>query len=146
MADEDPINVDEQVILEGSGAYEGLTAYVIVDHSNETFIGAIIPAEMPELPEDWMDIYQSQGGEDGASVGDPTTEAIRPFPTRDIVVAAREIEAGATIELTDLTLRTVPLDVSNDDALDQPDEAAGKVAAIAILRFQPITPNLVRDE
>ena len=147
MADEDPINVDEQVILlEGSGAYESLTAYVIVDRFDETFIGAIIPAEMPELPEDWIDDYQHEDAEDAASVGDPMTEPIQPFPTRDIVVAAREIEAGATIELTDLTLRTVPLDVSNDDALDQPDEAAGKVAAITILRFQPITPNLVRDE
>jgi hypothetical protein len=64
MGDNDPINVDEQLILVGSGTYEGLTAYVILDSDAETFQGAIIPDEMPELPDDWMEIYQSQAGED----------------------------------------------------------------------------------
>jgi len=59
MADEDPINVPEQVVLTGSGAYAGLSAHLIVDYSDETFLGAIIPDEMPDLPADWLEIYQA---------------------------------------------------------------------------------------
>lgn len=63
MADDDPLNVEEQVILDGSGAYEGLTAFVIIDFEAERFVGAIIPDEMPELPEDWLEIYQAAAEE-----------------------------------------------------------------------------------
>jgi len=63
MADEDPINTDEQVHLDGSGAYEGLTAYLVVDWTEETFVGALIPDEMPELPDDWMEQYQAAAGD-----------------------------------------------------------------------------------
>ena len=66
MGDDDPINADEQVILDGSGAYAGLTAYLIIDSEDETFLGAIIPDEMPELPADWLDIYQSAAREGAA--------------------------------------------------------------------------------
>jgi hypothetical protein len=61
MADEDPIDVNERVDLDGSGAYEGLTAYLIIDWAEESFVGAIIPDEMPELPADWMEQYQASG-------------------------------------------------------------------------------------
>lgn len=68
MADNDPLNVEEQVILDGLGAYEGLTAYVIIDFETESFVGAIIPDRMPELPDDWLEVYQAAYGDD--SVGD----------------------------------------------------------------------------
>ncbi len=143
IGDEDAINAAEQVSLEGSGAYEGLTVYLIIESSDETFLGAIIPAEMPELPEDWMDIYQAAGGDGVDEMSDPILEADEPFPTRDIIVAAREIEAGATIGPMDLTLYTVPIDATNDHALTDRDKAVDEVAAITILPFQPITPNLL---
>lgn len=66
MADDDPINVPEQLFLDGAGAYEGLTAYVIIDHATETFIGVILPDEMPELPPDWMEIWQEATSDDPA--------------------------------------------------------------------------------
>lgn len=59
MADEDPLNVPEQLFLDGAGAYEGLTAYVVVDHEDESYVGVIIPDEMPELPPDWVEIWQA---------------------------------------------------------------------------------------
>lgn len=69
LADDDPVNTGPRIILEGSGAYEGLTAYVIVDSERQTFVGAIIPDEMPELPSDWMDVYQAAHEDDPASDG-----------------------------------------------------------------------------
>jgi len=59
IADLDPINTNEQVHLDGSGAYEGLTAYLVVDWAENSFVGALIPDEMPELPDDWMEQYQA---------------------------------------------------------------------------------------
>lgn len=59
MADGDPINVNERVDLDGAGAYAGLTAYLVIDWAEETFVGALIPDVMPELPDDWMEIYQA---------------------------------------------------------------------------------------
>jgi hypothetical protein len=59
IADEDPINTSEQVHLDGSGAYEGLTAYLVVDWAEESFVGALIPDQMPELPDDWLEQYQA---------------------------------------------------------------------------------------
>lgn len=69
MADDDPLNVAEQVILDGSGAYAGLTAYLIIESAEQSFLGAIIPDEMPEIPADWVEIYQSVTGEDSAADG-----------------------------------------------------------------------------
>ena len=63
IADEDPINTSEQVHLDGSGAYEGLTAYLVVDWEQDSFVGALIPDEMPELPDDWMEQYQASAGD-----------------------------------------------------------------------------------
>jgi len=63
MADDDPINADERLVLDGSGAYEGLTAYLLIADEDETFVGVILPDEMPELPADWLDIYQAAAGE-----------------------------------------------------------------------------------
>jgi hypothetical protein len=67
MADEDPLNVPEQVILDGSGAYEGLTAFVIIDLEMNSFVGAIIPDQMPVLPDDWLEVYQATYEDDPAS-------------------------------------------------------------------------------
>lgn len=69
MADDDPINADERVVLDGSGAYEGLTAYLLIADGDETFVGVILPDEMPELPADWLDIYQAAAGEGGSADG-----------------------------------------------------------------------------
>ena len=69
-----------------------------------------------------------------------------PFPTRDVVVAARPIEAGTRIEPEILTIRPVAIDETNSMVLVEPAEALGKVAAIDILQFQMITPNLLVSE
>ena len=69
-----------------------------------------------------------------------------PIPIRDVVLAARPIERGATIGSEMLTVRAVPIDETNSMVLVEPAEALGKVAAIDILQFQMITPNLLVSE
>ena len=61
-ADVDPLNAASLVVLTGRGAYEGLTAHLRIDTGTERFVGAITPEQMPELPDDWMEIYQTWGG------------------------------------------------------------------------------------
>ncbi len=65
------------------------------------------------------------------------------LPTRSIVVAARPIAARVQIEALDLVLRNVPIDQTTNSAITDPDQVIGDVTAVAILQFQPITPNLL---
>ena len=65
------------------------------------------------------------------------------LPTREIVVAAVPIPARETILLDQLTTRIIPADASNDFAFTDPTLVAGNVTAVAILQFQPITPNML---
>ncbi|MEA2025244.1 MAG: Flp pilus assembly protein CpaB [Chloroflexota bacterium] len=70
---------------------------------------------------------------------------VETIPTIELVVAADLIEARQTIALTDVTLRSVPLDASNASAFTDPDLVAQKIAAIAIVANQPITPNMLES-
>jgi Flp pilus assembly protein CpaB len=72
-----------------------------------------------------------------------TDEPQVTFPTREIVVAAGPINARATIDATSIATRLVPLDDSNASAFTTRDEVVGKIAAIPIVQFQPITPNML---
>ncbi|CAN5571195.1 hypothetical protein BH24CHL9_BH24CHL9_02570 [soil metagenome] len=65
------------------------------------------------------------------------------LPTREVVVAAVPIGARETILLDQLTTRIIPADASNDFAFTDPTLVAGNVTAVAILQFQPVTPNLL---
>ena len=65
------------------------------------------------------------------------------FPTRDVVVAARYLEAGFPIEADMLILRSVPLDESNEGAYGDPSDVLGWVPAVDILTTQPIRPSLL---
>ncbi len=65
------------------------------------------------------------------------------FPTREVVVAAEAIPARATIESLQLALRPVPVDDTTASAFTDRDLVSGQVAAIPILQFQPITPNML---
>jgi Flp pilus assembly protein CpaB len=65
------------------------------------------------------------------------------IPVRDIVVAAELIPARQTIVGTQLTIRSVPRDATNEDAFADPNLVEGKVAAVPILANQPITENLL---
>lgn len=76
----------------------------------------------------------SQGQEEG-----PETV----FPTREIVIAANEITAREAIDALDLTVRAVPVDDTNATAFTSRDDVVGEIAAIDILPFQPITPNML---
>jgi len=68
---------------------------------------------------------------------------VETIPVRNIVVAAELIPARQTIAGTQLTIRSVPRDATNDDAFVDPNEVEGKVAAVPILANQPITENLL---
>jgi len=79
-----------------------------------------------------------------SSEGTETPETV--FPTRDIVVAAELIPARTKIDSLQLSVRSVPVDDTNSDALTDRDAAVGKLAAIPILQFQPITENMLAKE
>lgn len=76
----------------------------------------------------------------------PQDDPDEVFPTVEVVVAAKAIEQGAVIEDLDLAVRSVPVDLTNEIALTDRAEVLGNVAAIDILPFQMITPNLLVDE
>lgn len=78
-------------------------------------------------------VLSNQGQEEQADV----------FPTREVVVAAEPIPARGTIESLQLVVRTVTMDDTTSSAFTDPDEVAGQVAAIPILQYQPITPNML---
>lgn len=63
-------------------------------------------------------------------------------PTRDVVVAARDIPARTVIESSDLTIRAVPDDPSLAAAITAPEDAIGRITGVAILFQQPLSPNL----
>ena len=78
-------------------------------------------------------ILSSQGTEPDTTV----------FPTREVVVAANLINARSTIGVEDLSVRAVPIDDTNAEAFADRDLVTNQVAAIDILQFQPITPNML---
>jgi len=65
------------------------------------------------------------------------------FPTRDIVIAANQITAREPIDALDLTVRAVPIDDTNATAYTDRNQVVNEIAAIDILPFQPITPNML---
>lgn len=72
-----------------------------------------------------------------------TDEPETVFPTRDIVVAAGPIDARQTIDATMIAVRPVPIDDTNATAFTDRDLVVNKIAAIPIVQFQPITPNML---
>lgn len=65
--------------------------------------------------------------------------------TVSVVVAARPIPARKPVEADDLTVREVPLDPTNSDAIivKQPDQVIGRVLAVSVLQDQMITLNML---
>jgi Flp pilus assembly protein CpaB len=76
-----------------------------------------------------------------SSQGTDEPEAV--FPTRDVVVAADLITARTTIDGLQLAMRPVPIDDTNANAFSDRAQVQGQIAAIDILQFQPITPNML---
>jgi Flp pilus assembly protein CpaB len=64
------------------------------------------------------------------------------IPTKDVVVAAEVLPARAAIAATQVQLRPVPVDASNDDAYLDVNDVVGRIPAIAINTNQIITPNM----
>jgi Flp pilus assembly protein CpaB len=65
-----------------------------------------------------------------ASVGAPETP---------VVVAARSIDAGSTLAVDDLAVRSVPVAVALPATLSAPDAAVGRVAVTPFVTGEPIT-------
>jgi Flp pilus assembly protein CpaB len=65
--------------------------------------------------------------------------------TVSVVVAARAIPARKPVEPDDVTVRQVPLDPTNSDAIiiKQPDQVIGRVLAVSVLQDQMITLNML---
>ena len=118
--------------LAGHGAYDGLIA--VLHGSDEQcfgcmdYDGIIVEGAMPPMP-----------GLGGLEVD----EEVAAIPTKDVVVATQTIEKGTTIGPEVVSLRAVPIDEPNKYALTDPREVVGRVAAIDILEFQVLAPNLL---
>ena len=65
--------------------------------------------------------------------------------TVSVVVAARAIPARKPVEPDDVTVRQVPLDATNSDAIivKQPDQVIGRVLAVSVFQDQIITQNML---
>jgi Flp pilus assembly protein CpaB len=65
--------------------------------------------------------------------------------TVSVVVAARAIPARKPVEADDLTVRQVPLDPTNSEAIivKQPDQVIGRVLAVSVFQDQMITQNML---
>ena len=64
-----------------------------------------------------------------------------PEPTVDIVVAARDLGAGAILTPADLALRTLPADQAPPDAMGDPAELVGHTLAVARFQGEPVSPK-----
>ena len=64
-----------------------------------------------------------------------------PEPTVDIVVAARDLGAGAALTPADLALRTLPADQAPSDAASDPAALVGHTLAVARFQGEPISPK-----
>lgn len=65
--------------------------------------------------------------------------------TVSVVVAARPIPARKPVEPDDVTVREIPLDATNSDAIivKQPDQVIGRVLAVSVLQDQMLTTNML---
>jgi len=64
-----------------------------------------------------------------------------PEHTVDIVVAARDLGAGAILTPADLALRTLPADQAPPDAMGDPAELVGHTLAVARFQGEPVSPK-----
>lgn len=74
-----------------------------------------------------------------------TVEALRPAapPTREVVVAARELPAGATLTPQDLETVTVAAELAAAGLLTDPADAVGRSPAVALAPGTPLHADLV---
>jgi Flp pilus assembly protein CpaB len=62
---------------------------------------------------------------------------------RQVVVAAREIPSRKPIEEGDLTMRSVPVDPTNETAFSRIDEVLGRVSAVPVATGQLLTRSML---
>lgn len=62
-----------------------------------------------------------------------------------VVVAARAIPARKPVEAEDVTVREIPLDPTNSEAIivTQPDQVIGRVLAVSVFQDQMLTQNML---
>jgi Flp pilus assembly protein CpaB len=65
------------------------------------------------------------------------------LPTRQVVVAARDLPLRTVISVADVAVRSVPDDPSVTTAYTTPEEVVGRITGAPILFQQPVTPNLL---
>lgn len=71
-----------------------------------------------------------------------TSASIRPASEK-VVVAARDIAAGATLEASDLAVKEVPSGLVPDGALTDTDDAEGEVLAASLPKGMPLPRQLL---
>ncbi|QHT58141.1 flagellar biosynthesis protein FlgA [Cellulomonas sp. H30R-01] len=66
-----------------------------------------------------------------------------PAPTVDLVVAARPLDAGATLVDGDVTVHAVPVAVAPDDVPADADVVVGRVTAVDLVAGTPLVPGVL---
>ena len=74
------------------------------------------------------------------------TAAPPPPATRAVVVAARDVPAGQTLERADLRVRRVPTDLGPDTAVADPDTLLERRTAVDIPRGLPVVEATLQGE
>jgi len=74
-------------------------------------------------------------------MGSQPSATADPLPTRDVLIAAVDIPARTLIDASYLTMRSVPVDPSNVNAITDPQQVLGLTSGLTILQGQVITPN-----
>lgn len=121
------INTDT-VVLRGEGAYEGLTAYLVMDYSTEpaTFVGAIFPGEMPSAPKPATAV---DGVPATASPASPVTVAPSAAAFATIGVPADDGARIVAVEELDARMR--------DLTIESPSVGTVKVRLLLPVAFDP---------
>lgn len=65
------------------------------------------------------------------------------MPMRDVVVAATSLDARVPVAASDVAVRRVPADGTNDAAYTSIDEVVGRIVAVPIIAGQLMTPNVL---
>jgi Flp pilus assembly protein CpaB len=63
--------------------------------------------------------------------------------TQSVIAATKDIPAHTVLAAADLTLRTVPVDPAFSKALTKPEDAVGRITAVAVVAQQPILSSFL---
>jgi len=64
-----------------------------------------------------------------------------PIPTKDVLVAARDLPARSALTAADVKVQKYPVDIAPVTALSKAEDVVGKIAQTSLAAGEPILPN-----